>query len=271
MALKETGISTVESTMFLTASLHDSVLDTQQWSQMFYTKWSNPANTTDFFIIFLLFSNHNTYLHFLQFLCAPVRWQWLPKQSDRFSLSMSLTWFHLCKTSMPLNLETAQVCLSNMTELSLLFTPAQLCIWANCSPDVSLHSHLITLHCDVCVGVQVNLKWARISSKIKNILIGWQPLLAVWFQSEYAISNGPGPPTDECSMKSCLKDTPQRNIHTHTQLHSLLATESKLITVSDGQVDTESVWSDSLVQFSSADFFWLLCIFFCLVLFLLFG
>lgn len=34
---------------------------------------------------------------------------------------------------------------------------ARPCIWANCSPDVNIRSHLITLHSDVCVGVQVNL------------------------------------------------------------------------------------------------------------------
>lgn len=108
-----------------------------------------------------------------------------------------------------------------MTALSLLFTAARLCVWANCSPDVSIGSHLITLHCDACVGVQVNLKWVWISREIKNVLIGWQPLLAAWFPSDYAISNGPGPPTDECSMESCLKDTPQKSeTRKHTHAHT---------------------------------------------------
>lgn len=117
-----------------------------------------------------------------------------------------------------------------------------LCIWANCSPDVNARSHLITLHSDVGVGVQVNLSWVRISSKIKNILIGWQSWLAVWFQSDCAISNGPGPPTDECLMEICLKDTSSLEILEtctfcickHAQTIGKRERKSKFITVTDG-------------------------------------
>lgn len=101
---------------------------------------------------------------------------------------------------------TAQVTCHKYDNTVTSVHPVSLCIWANCSPDVNACSHLITLHSDVGVGVQVNLNWAWISSEIKNILIVWQSWLAAWFQSDCAISNGPGPPSDECLMEICLKE-----------------------------------------------------------------
>ena len=140
-----------------------------------------------------------------------VRWRRFQRQSD--PLHYAFLWPHppppppLCNFNGS-KFGTTQVTCQQLTTLSLLFTPAWPCIRANRSPDVNIRRHLVTLHSDVCVGVQVNLNWAWISWKIKNILIGWQSRLAVWFQSDYAISNGPGPPTDDCSMEICLKDTP---------------------------------------------------------------
>lgn len=165
-------------------------------SVFFNAWWPNPTDFT--------FTCITALVHVI------VRWQWFPRQSDPFSRRVSLTWFHPRVTSMGLNLEQLKSLVKSDNTVTFVHS-ARPCIRANCSPDVNIHSHLITLHSDVCVGVQVNLNWAWISRKIKNILIGWQSWLAVWFQSDYAISNGPGPPTDECSMEICLKDTPWRS------------------------------------------------------------
>lgn len=165
-------------------------------SVFFNAWWPNPTDFT--------FTCITALVHMI------VRWQWFPRQSDPFSRRVSLTWFHPRVTSMGLNLEQLKSLVKSDNTVTFVHS-ARPCIRANCSPDVNIHSHLITLHSDVCVGVQVNLNWAWISRKIKNILIGWQSWLAVWFQSDYAISNGPGPPTDECSMEICLKDTPWRS------------------------------------------------------------
>lgn len=162
---------------------------------------------------------------------------------------------------------TAQVtCQCDNTVTSV--HPVSLCIWANCSPDVNAHSHLITPHSDVGAGVQVNLNWVWISSKIKNILIGWQSRLAVWFRSDCAISNGPGPPTDECLMEICLKDTISWEIldtHTHTfcickhtQTIGERERKSKLINVSDGRADAEFLKWQKGPGFRSGPF-WLFC------------
>lgn len=117
-----------------------------------------------------------------------------------------MTRFHPHVSSMRLNLEQLKSLVKYDNTVTSVHR-VSLRIWANCSPDVNARSHLITFHSDPGVGVQVNLSWVWISRKIKNILIGWQSWLAVWFQSDCAISNGPGPPTDECLMEICLKDT----------------------------------------------------------------
>lgn len=168
------------------------------------------------------------------------------RQGDLISWCLCVTWFHPHVTSMPLNLEA----LKSLVKYDNIVTsvhPVSPCIWANCSQDVNARSHLITLHSDVGVRVQVNLNWVWISSKIKNILIGWQSWLAVRFQSDCAISNGPGPPTDDCMMEICLKgtnsleilDTRAFCICKHAQTIGERERKSKLITVSDGQADAE--------------------------------
>lgn len=53
-------------------------------------------------------------------------------------------------------------------------------------------------------------------------------------------------------------------IHKHIHIDYQRERESKFITVSDGQVDAETFWSDRMDQVSVADPFWLFCIFFCL-------
>lgn len=183
-----------------------------------------------------------------------------------FMMHVCVTWFHPHVTSMHLNLEPLKSLVKYEDTVTSVH-PVSLCIWANCSPDVNARSHLITLHSDVGVGVQVNLNWVWISSKIKNILIGWQSWLAVWFQSDCAISNGPGPPTDECLMEICLKETSSLEILDtrafcickHAQTIGERERKSKLITVSDGRADAESFWSDRKGQVSAPDPFWLFC------------
>lgn len=174
-----------------------------------------------------------------------------------------VTQFHHHVASMNLNLEPLKTLVKYDNTVTSVH-PASLCIWANCSPGVNARSHLITLHSDVGVGVQVNLNWAWISSKIKNLLIGWQSWLAVWFQSDCAISNGPGPPTDECLIEICLKDTSSLEILDtrtfcickHAQTIWERQRKSKLITVSDGRADAERFWSDRKGQVSAPDPFW---------------
>ena len=53
-------------------------------------------------------------------------------------------------------------------------------------------------------------------------------------------------------------------MHVYTQTSRGRETKSKLITVTDGQVDAETFWSDRMDQVSSTDPFWLFCISHCL-------
>lgn len=90
-------------------------------------------------------------------LLGHFRLQWFLRQSDPFyshnaRLQPNVTG---CVTSRDLNLE--QLELPVKPDKTITCVPYSSLTWANCSPDVNIRSHPITLHSEARVGVQVNL------------------------------------------------------------------------------------------------------------------
>lgn len=85
---------------------------------------------------------------------------------------------------------------------------------------MSIRSHLITLHCDVCVRVQVNLNWAQISRQIKNILIVWQYWLAADFRVRTPFPMDPDLLLMSAQLKFAWKTLPREVSYTNTSAHN---------------------------------------------------